>query len=1291
MPDSSFWTTDTSEEDELKKKQAEQQLQQLEAEQTAERSSFWTKPPEQATSNFWTQPESPDPTKNFWNEGLPPDLNEAQKKAIWPSFNEVIRQSLVGVALTGARIGEGMASLVPEIPAFAEYYRGLQDKLIKEEPQTIGGEIVRNTARFVGAEAPIQMMLGPLGMGTAIGRMILGPTAADLVAFPHNERRLSNTLSEIGDGSVATKVFDYLAADPEDGAAEGTFKQALEGVLANAAIAPAAHLIGMAYRGAKSLKNQTAATAVGHVPAAALDVQKYDSDILANQMLNDWHSTVNVNGKNVANKSNLADSYVPGLDRKQLGITDEMAFSAEYAKRLMSMPFYKNTPPEDIQLIAESFKKRLLANEKPKPRTAPEEILNAIDTDQEKMLQANDTTVKQWATKTKEWFVKNWLDSAGNVKSKLLSEAGLPGQRAVELFNLAKGATIKGRDHAERAVGEIYADLSTPDANELAKIIRLRRDADIKLRDPSYSLPADFGSVRGKDVKAEDIATALSLKRAKMGDEHFDMLNGRADLYFSKMRDAVDVLEATGVVSMDEAVKLKKFDYSPVKFLEDVIDPAESVTLPGKGTISVRSSGIHALKGGTEKALLENDPKFLLSQVMIRAHARAARNEAAQAMLDVAEQGQSSIVSRTKPPKGDWSPISARVGGQTKTFYMDSNYVEDWMTNPHVLDKADRWISRASGTSLMKSLTTGADPFAILGLFPRDLMFAWLSADKGRMYSINPFKFMAEIGPDMAAVSKDAWNRTGKFREFLDEGGGMYLMTHQGQVYKPDRLVQPNNIAAKAWQKFEHLAGYLGETQEIAVRLAVREKAIRDMAPVFNGKPMVTPEIQQRATAIARDYMDYSQGGYLTKRVDAFIPYYNATVLGMKGVAEAAGNDPLKMSGKMAWLASGFVGSWLFAHEMIGGEQQNISAYDRANNFVFPLPTYSIDAQGNKKYDYVKLPMDQSMAPLKATIDGALDAMVYGKPQNSELWQIASSLASVVPNPQNIPIVAALSRLNNFDPFRAENVFKGDPNLPAEMKYNDNTSDIFRDIGGATGIAPAQLQAAINSFGGSNSFAQMFSNLYDATSTKADEYNVVNQTMIDAIKGIPGMSRLVGKTHPLNSLSDDMDAMAEPAAMEKKIALDTFDRVVNGDIRKGQISTSMTVDQVSAAQNWIKEYARTSPEYASMMFDRLRMTVVTDRIFKDEQASPLVRQPAFWFKLIQQPPDVRADLFLDELARLQNYRSETISEEEKKKAQLALRQTKKIASALGGFDPKTSMAFGFRLQKAALQRGVRIE
>jgi predicted GNAT family acetyltransferase len=88
--------------------------------------------------------------------------------------------------------------------------------------------IAQFAAGFIGAGKlkPIQA-LKPATTAGKIGKASLQGAIADFTVFDPQEERLSNLASDFG---IETAVTDFLAASPDDNAAEGRFKNAVEGL-----------------------------------------------------------------------------------------------------------------------------------------------------------------------------------------------------------------------------------------------------------------------------------------------------------------------------------------------------------------------------------------------------------------------------------------------------------------------------------------------------------------------------------------------------------------------------------------------------------------------------------------------------------------------------------------------------------------------------------------------------------------------------------------------------------------------------------------------------------------------------------------------------------------------------------------------------------------------------------------------------------------------------------------------------------------------------------------------------
>jgi len=118
------------------------------------------------------------------------------------------------------RAKQGPTGAIPQLPDL-------------EPPKTVTGGVVKGVAQFLtgmkGAGKVAQSLKVPEMAGKAGYALAAAKGAAANFAFfdPHQER-LSNLIQEYP--ALANPVNEYLAAKPDDGAAEGRFKNALEGL-----------------------------------------------------------------------------------------------------------------------------------------------------------------------------------------------------------------------------------------------------------------------------------------------------------------------------------------------------------------------------------------------------------------------------------------------------------------------------------------------------------------------------------------------------------------------------------------------------------------------------------------------------------------------------------------------------------------------------------------------------------------------------------------------------------------------------------------------------------------------------------------------------------------------------------------------------------------------------------------------------------------------------------------------------------------------------------------------------
>lgn len=102
------------------------------------------------------------------------------------------------------------------------------------EPDSVTGGIVRGVSQFLtgffsgGALLKTFKVGAPTTTAGRVGQAAMKGAIADFAAFDEQEKRLSNLVEEFP--ALANPVTAYLAADPADGAMEGRFKNAVEGL-----------------------------------------------------------------------------------------------------------------------------------------------------------------------------------------------------------------------------------------------------------------------------------------------------------------------------------------------------------------------------------------------------------------------------------------------------------------------------------------------------------------------------------------------------------------------------------------------------------------------------------------------------------------------------------------------------------------------------------------------------------------------------------------------------------------------------------------------------------------------------------------------------------------------------------------------------------------------------------------------------------------------------------------------------------------------------------------------------
>jgi len=709
----------------------------------------------------------------------------------------------------------------------------------------------------------------------------------------------------------------------------------------------------------------------------------------------------------------------------------------------------KELPKKDIIDVKVDVQQELVGVPDPQLRKIPKPVgENPLAESAKVKFDRADKELKDLRTPTVE-SVKNKVltgvvDVSGNIKRELLEKGGEVGKEAVIGHDLIAGAGARAGQIMADASTEIYSKLSKPEHKQLDRIIQTR---------------TTISQTAAKEVKGEKLATDVSVAESKAFLESLtpaeqQKLMPLADAYFEVPRRMLKEQLDEGLISQGTFDALIGREYERRSFIEFLDPKVPEGRLGSK--ISNRDSGIRTLKEGS-LSTLENNSQLLLADLVGRTQSRVFRNRANKALLELANTVPNNgiveplaIIKTTKDGKPIYQKvphgferIDALVGGQPKPMMMPSNLAKEWvLRDPLIAQDIANYAGWLSGAKVLKPFATGFNPEFAITNFPRDLAHIYLTTNE---FSTNPLITLGQMGRELATVFPDVVLRKGRYRDYINEGGGMEFLTHQGG----------GGLARGTVGKLEpvrKVLGYVGETSELWTRLALRERALRNGA---------TPA---QATWVARNYLDFSQGGNYAKAIDTAVPYLNAGIQGTRGIFRAAKNNPKEFMQKVGWIGSMSTGLYL------ANRYTNPEAYDaipdgqKARNFVITTPWSFKDDNGNIKHYYFAIPKDQGQRVMASTFEAIAARKIEGKIPTEQLIDAIKDFAPIIPTEFVPPTIDAIfGHIANYDFWLRQDIWKGDEVIPEE-EYFPNTHPFFVDAGKITGMSPKRLEFSLSQY-----------------------------------------------------------------------------------------------------------------------------------------------------------------------------------------------------------------------------------
>ena len=696
-------------------------------------------------------------------------------------------------------------------------------------------------------------------------------------------------------------------------------------------------------------------------------------------------------------------------------------------------------------------------------------------------------------------LVREFVDISGNVKREFgkITEGGVKSQRAKNVImhhDLAKGSTPRGLEMVNESNKRITSGLTSKEIEQVEFGVKAARELAIKQYKPKHIHPENAPTQVFVDQLHSLPANILE----------------RVMEYEKVMRESsIDRLLSEGLISKEQHTNLaSKGMYAPRELIE-YMDTESFSSLKPTGKESVESSGLKNIKQSSD-ALVNPNAMQQLADTTLAVDSRIAENRVGKSLYRLAtnepENGYVSVVHPSKmdspPPRGR-EYIYTMIDGRKHAVSLPKELASEFVrTDPVFNQQLANTMGWMLGTKILKMQATGYNPnFALRNVF-RDAGLIWLATEE---YSSAAPIMAGQLVKDIVTVLPDAIMKKGRYKDYVNEGGSMAFLTQQGQLSQ--NLVGP----LKAVQD---VASYLNNLSETMTRLALRDRAIK------NGKS------QMEATHVARNYLDFPQGGRTTKAMDAIIPYLNPSVQGTRSVFRAAKNNPVIFTSKIAQVAILAQGLYLANKFVYGDKLDEISQQDRINNWNVILPLTYKDETGVERNHYIKIPKDQSQRALSILFEGMMAKAIGDEDYDYSMIVSAGKQAlPVVPTEALPPLVeAAITYGFNKDMWTNEDIWKGSEQADKTQEYTNRTPPVFvkgaKAIKDTTGmeLSPERMRTALGTiFTRNNPYTDLvgigFHKLMGEM-PEQDRHRVSNEIL----QRMPGIKEFLGSTNPQHRL-----------------------------------------------------------------------------------------------------------------------------------------------------------------------------
>jgi hypothetical protein len=679
-----------------------------------------------------------------------------------------------------------------------------------------------------------------------------------------------------------------------------------------------------------------------------------------------------------------------------------------------------------------------------------------------------------------------------------------------------KSLDIKGPDGQVQMIG--YQD---PDFVYTDKLINLLKE--------DYA-PIQYTHTDGKtQADAEGILSEIKEQLPELY-KTFDKMSSD---YYDNFRYLLDESLKNGLITKEVYDELWSYNYIPTKFIQHFIEGELAIDNPSKA--KKLSASLKNLTGGSEEDVITNY-QYIMELYAHATYRRIFDNRAAvklaQALgkIDPNKFGKDSQFFIQKPngkdkkgnptysdPEKGYDYIKFMVDGVENRIIAPKQFVDIWYDSEFQsspwLDSTVNFFSKLTLVEFIKGVFTKYSPVFGVTQILLDAPQALIST---KAY---PDFFLGSVllAKDYATVAKDVLSivRDGKPTKFFVEAvqAGVFsdFLSTENDLIRGEKFTNydgTDNIKNKVKYLVSRLnrgvdktletIAKVNEAVEYSTRLAVYYRMKQNLISKFkkdnNGAEPTGQDlenIQLLSAEQARNVVDFSVGGGVTKQANRLFAYLNSAIQVFVSAARGLKNNPWKAG--LMMLEIGAAGAGLLAYSLgdLGGEddEEKKKRYkEYRKRSTYEKESYFLMWTGNPERPFLRIPKPPLFKGLINLFEQAYLNASRGEEFNQEkMWSafkrdipFGSPLGELTRNPT---INAMFKYGANYDYFRKENIVKDEEKI-LDYAETRGATELYKKIGKASkdlgfkeGISPKRLQEVVRSYTGDptkNTWASLF-------------------------------------------------------------------------------------------------------------------------------------------------------------------------------------------------------------------------